>query len=98
MTTTRVLGPFDNSTRRLCTEVPLLDDSFCESNPFPEDFSVSMVTSHVNVTVVPRRIGVSVDDSGEPECSKYYLIFNQNYELKWRRWKNLIHAHIMIRL
>ena len=69
MGTRQVLGPFDNTTRRLCAQVRLIDDSVCESNPYPEDFSVTMVTSDANVTVVPRRIGVAIDDSGEPECS-----------------------------
>ena len=68
--TTQTLGPFTNTSRRLCTNVNLIDDDFCESNPYPEDFSVTMVTSHANVTVSPRRIGVAIDDSPEPECSK----------------------------
>ena len=73
MSTRQVLGPFDNTTRRLCAQVLLIDDPVCESNPYPEDFSVTMVTSDANVTVVPRRIGVAIDDSGEPECSEQLM-------------------------
>ena len=64
------LGPFNNTSRRHCVDIPLIDDRFCESHPHPEDFSVSMTTSDSNVTVTPQRIGVAVDDRYEPECSE----------------------------
>lgn len=66
----QTLGPFNNTHRRHCVEVPLIDDTFCESNPYPEDFSVVMTTTNTEVTVVPTRIGVAVDDRLDPECSK----------------------------
>ena len=72
LATTETLGPFINSTRRLCTDIPFIDDLVCESNPYPEDFSVSMelTMSNPNITVTPRRIGVAIDDTVEPECSE----------------------------
>lgn len=75
----QILGPFNNDTRRLCMEVPLIDDTFCESNPYPEDFSVVMTTTDNEVTVVPTRIGVAIDDRLDPECSELHL----NYICRW---------------
>ena len=70
----QVLGPFSDTTRRLCVDVPLIDDMICESNPFPEDFSAVMLTGNSNVTVTPRRIGIAIDDQKEPECSESIII------------------------
>lgn len=66
----QALGPFNNTHRRLCVEVPFIDDMLCESNPFPEDFTATMVTTNLNVTVTPSKIGVAVDDRFEPECGE----------------------------
>ena len=74
--TTQTLGLFDNSTRRLCAEIEIIDDIVCESNPYPEDFSVSMVIDMPNITVAPSRIGVAIDDTSEPECGE--CIYNQS--------------------
>lgn len=70
---TQVLGPFNDTTRLLCVDVPLIDDMVCESRPFVKDFSAVMMTSNPNVTVTPRRIGIAVDDRYDPECSKYSM-------------------------
>lgn len=75
----QTLGPFNNTHRRHCVEVPLIDDTFCESNPYPEDFSVVMTTTNTEVTVVPTRIGVAVDDRLDPECSKTKTMFTCCY-------------------
>lgn len=66
----QTLGPFNDTHRRHCVEVPLIDNTVCESNPYPKDFSVVMTTTNTEVTVVPTRIGVAVDDRLDPECSK----------------------------
>jgi hypothetical protein len=76
--TTQTLGPFNSTVRRQCLEVRLIDDLFCESDPYPEDFSAVMTTSHPNnVTVVPSRIGIAVDDNIEPECSNICVGFDR---------------------
>jgi hypothetical protein len=72
------VGPFNDTHRRLCVRVPLIDDMFCESNPYPEDFTAVMTTNNANVTVTPQRIGIVVEDRLERECEDVCLGFEKS--------------------
>ena len=75
LSVSETLGPFNDTHRRLCARVPLIDDMFCESNPYPEDFTAVMTTNNPNVTVTPRRIAVTIEDRLERECGEHTVLF-----------------------
>ena len=79
-----VVGPFNDTHRRLCLEVPLIDDLFCERDPYPEDFTAVMMTDNENVTVTPTRIGVVIEDRFEPECGQWNMRYILSLSFKQR--------------
>ena len=65
---TQTLGPFNQTHRRLCVDVAIMNDMVCEADPYPEYFMATMVSSNENVTVGLKRTAVFIEDRGEPEC------------------------------
>ena len=63
--------------------VQINDDNICEDQPNENFFSNIALNSGIpDIFVTEPRATVTIDDTGEDECSKYYIFYKSVFILK----------------
>ena len=61
----------------MCHTITIIQDNICEIDPNEQFFSdLSFISGLQPITINPARATVIIDDSAEPECGMYNVLYS----------------------